>query len=95
MNTFWLVLGFTAQALFSARFIVQWIASEKAKASIIPVLFWYLSIVGGGLLLAYAIHIKDPVFIIGQAFGFMIYGRNLYFIRKTNKQLPKETDVQG
>ena len=93
MNTFWLVLGFTAQALFSARFIVQWIASEKAKASIIPVLFWYLSIVGGGLLLAYAIHIKDPVFIIGQAFGFMIYGRNLYFIRKSHKQLPKETDV--
>ena len=95
MNTFWLVLGFTAQALFSARFIVVWLASEKAKASIIPVLFWYLSIVGGGLLLAYAIHIKDPVFIIGQAFGFLIYGRNLYFIRKTNKQLPKETDVQG
>jgi lipid-A-disaccharide synthase-like uncharacterized protein len=95
MNTFWLILGFTAQALFSARFIVQWIASEKAKESIVPVLFWYLSIVGGGLLLAYAIHIKDPVFIIGQAFGFMIYGRNLYFIRKTNKQLPKETDVQG
>ena len=93
MNTFWLVLGFTAQALFSARFIVQWIASEKAKASIIPVLFWYLSIVGGGLLLAYAIHIKDPVFIIGQAFGFLIYGRNLYFIRKSHKQLPKETDV--
>jgi len=93
MNTFWLILGFTAQALFSARFIVQWIASEKAKESIVPVLFWYLSIVGGGLLLAYAIHIKDPVFIIGQAFGFMIYGRNLYFIRKSHKQLPKETDV--
>jgi len=88
MNTFWLILGFTAQALFSARFIVQWIASEKAKESIIPSLFWYLSITGGGLLLIYAIHIKDPVFIIGQAFGFLIYGRNIYFVlRKKGKKI--------
>jgi lipid-A-disaccharide synthase-like uncharacterized protein len=85
MTTFWLILGFTAQALFSARFVIQWIASEKAKASIIPVLFWYLSIAGGGLLLIYAIHIKDPVFIIGQAFGFLIYARNIYFVRKKTK----------
>ncbi|HCE46632.1 MAG TPA: lipid A biosynthesis protein [Lentisphaeria bacterium] len=85
MNTFWLILGFTAQALFSARFIVQWIASEKAKESIIPSLFWYLSITGGGLLLIYAIHIKDPVFIIGQAFGFLIYGRNIYFVIKKKR----------
>jgi lipid-A-disaccharide synthase-like uncharacterized protein len=87
MKTFWLILGFSAQALFSARFIVQWIASEKARESIVPALFWYLSMAGGGLLLIYAIHIKDPVFIIGQAFGFMIYGRNIYFlIRKKNKK---------
>ena len=85
MTTFWLILGFTAQALFSARFVIQWIASEKAKSSIIPVLFWYLSIAGGGLLLIYAIHIKDPVFIIGQAFGFLIYARNIYFVRKKAK----------
>ena len=85
MTTFWLILGFAAQALFSARFVIQWIASEKAKASIIPVLFWYLSIAGGGLLLIYAIHIKDPVFIIGQAFGFLIYARNIYFVRKKSK----------
>lgn len=82
MNTFWLALGFTAQALFSARFIVQWIASEKAGKSIVPNLFWYFSLVGSSLLLIYSIYRKDPVFIIGQASGLFIYTRNLYFIRR-------------
>ncbi|MBN1332829.1 MAG: lipid-A-disaccharide synthase N-terminal domain-containing protein [Synergistales bacterium] len=76
----WLVLGFAAQALFGARFFVQWIASEKAGKSVIPVSFWFLSISGGVLLLVYALWRKDPVFIVGQATGVMIYGRNLYFI---------------
>jgi lipid-A-disaccharide synthase-like uncharacterized protein len=73
--------------MFSMRFIVQWIASEKARASIVPETFWYFSIAGGLLLLAYAIYRTDPVFIIGQATGLVIYARNIYFIWK-NKRAP-------
>jgi lipid-A-disaccharide synthase-like uncharacterized protein len=79
-NTIWLGVGFVAQAMFSMRFIVQWIHSERQRRSVVPVAFWYFSIVGGALLLAYAIYRKDPVFILGQAAGLLIYGRNLYFI---------------
>ncbi|MFQ5928446.1 MAG: lipid-A-disaccharide synthase N-terminal domain-containing protein [Candidatus Methylomirabilales bacterium] len=85
MSTFWLGLGFSAQALFSARFLVQWIASEKAGKSVVPILFWYLSIVGSGLLLMYAIHRQDPVFILGQSAGLFIYSRNLYLIHRGKK----------
>jgi lipid-A-disaccharide synthase-like uncharacterized protein len=85
MNTFWLVLGFFAQLLFSARFLVQWIASEKAGKSVVPVLFWYFSISGAVLLLAYAIYRKDPVFILGQSTGIFIYTRNLYLISKEKR----------
>ncbi len=85
MNRFWLILGFAAQGLFSARFIVQWIASEKQKKSIVPVYFWYISLVGGILLLAYAIFRKDPVFILGQAAGIVVYLRNLMLIDKEKK----------
>ena len=77
MNTFWLVLGFVAQGLFSARFMVQWIASERAGKSVMPVIFWYLSISGSVLLLAYAIYRQDPVFILGQSAGLIVYFRNL------------------
>jgi lipid-A-disaccharide synthase-like uncharacterized protein len=84
-NTFWLVLGFCAQAMFSARFLVQWIASEKAGKSVVPELFWYFSIGGAAMLLAYAIYRKDPVFILGQSMGFLIYGRNLYLIYREKK----------
>lgn len=76
----WLAVGFAAQALFSARFIVQWVYSEKHRRSVIPVAFWYLSLGGGGLLFGYAIHIGDPVFIVGQGTGLFIYLRNLYLI---------------
>ncbi|MFO7962698.1 MAG: lipid-A-disaccharide synthase N-terminal domain-containing protein [Desulfobacterales bacterium] len=85
-NTFWLVIGFSAQALFSARFLIQWIASEKAGKSVVPELFWYFSLGGAALLLAYAIYRKDPVFILGQSTGFLIYGRNLYFIYKEKRK---------
>ena len=85
MNKIWLGLGFFAQLLFSARFLVQWLASERAGKSIMPLLFWYLSIAGSGLLLAYAIHRKDPVFILGQSMGIFIYSRNLYLIRREKK----------
>ncbi|MBW1848032.1 MAG: lipid-A-disaccharide synthase N-terminal domain-containing protein [Deltaproteobacteria bacterium] len=87
MNTFWLVLGFCAQAMFAARFWVQWIASEKAGKSIVPLLFWYLSILGSLLLLVYSIYRKDPVFILGQATGIFIYTRNLYLIKREKEAL--------
>lgn len=76
----WVVLGFVAQGLFTARFLVQWIASERARASVIPVSFWFFSVGGGALLLVYALYRKDPVFIAGQALGLFVYLRNLYFI---------------
>lgn len=80
MNKYWLALGFTAQLLFSARFLVQWIASERAGRSVVPLAFWYLSIAGGGLLFIYAVWRKDPVFILGQATGVFIYSKNPYLI---------------
>jgi lipid-A-disaccharide synthase-like uncharacterized protein len=76
----WVVLGFVAQAFFTMRFVVQWIASERARASVIPVAFWFFSIGGGALLLVYALYRRDPVFIAGQALGLVVYLRNLYFI---------------
>ncbi|MBF96053.1 MAG: hypothetical protein CFH34_00222 [Alphaproteobacteria bacterium MarineAlpha9_Bin4] len=81
----WLIVGFLGQLFFSARFIVQWIYSEINKKSIIPLAFWFFSILGGITLLAYAIHRKDPVFILGQSAGLLIYARNLYFINKQTK----------
>jgi lipid-A-disaccharide synthase-like uncharacterized protein len=83
----WLVLGFAGQALFSARFLVQWVYSERHKQSIIPVAFWYFSLAGGATLFTYALHIGDPVFILGQSVGVLIYSRNLYFIHKERRQL--------
>lgn len=75
------IVGFAGQAVFTSRFIVQWIASERARKSIIPVAFWYLSVLGSMILLSYAFYIKDPVFILGQLFGFVVYIRNLYLIK--------------
>jgi len=88
MNIFWIGLGMFAQLLFSARFIVQWIASEKAGKSVVPVAFWFLSIGGSALLLVYAIYRKDPVFILGQATGSLIYTRNLYLIWREKRPGP-------
>ena len=76
----WLAIGFAAQLLFSMRFIIQWLASEKAKASIVPETFWYFSFFGGLMLFSYAIHRMDPVFILGQGMGLFIYARNIWFI---------------
>lgn len=76
----WITIGLIAQFMFSMRFIVQWIASERVRASIVPETFWYFSCFGGVFLLAYAIYRVDPVFIVGQAVGLVIYARNLYFI---------------
>jgi lipid-A-disaccharide synthase-like uncharacterized protein len=82
----WVVLGFVAQAMFTMRFVVQWIASERARASVIPVAFWFFSVGGGVLLLIYALYRRDPVFIAGQGLGLLVYIRNLYFIILTGKQ---------
>lgn len=76
----WLTLGMVAQLMFTLRFVVQWIASERARRSVMPETFWYFSFVGGVMLLIYAIYRMDPVFILGQASGLFIYGRNIYFI---------------
>ena len=75
-----LIIGFVGQGLFASRFIVQWIYSEKKGESVIPIIFWYLSIVGGICLLIYAIFRKDPVIILGQSFGILVYTRNLILI---------------
>ena len=84
----WVVLGFVAQALFSMRFLVQWIASERAGRSVIPTAFWVFSIGGGVLLFAYSLYRKDPVFIAGQGLGLFIYLRNLYFVLREGPQTP-------
>jgi lipid-A-disaccharide synthase-like uncharacterized protein len=81
LSSSWLVVGLVGQAAFGGRFLLQWIASERAKESVVPVAFWILSIVGSVVLLAYAIHRKDPVFILGQSCGLLIYSRNLMLIR--------------
>lgn len=75
---FWLAIGFGGQALFMMRFVIQWWASEKAKCVVVPVAFWYCSILGALVLTIYAIYRQDPVFIFGQALGLVIYFRNLY-----------------
>jgi lipid-A-disaccharide synthase-like uncharacterized protein len=85
----WVLLGFVAQAAFTMRFLVQWIASEKAGRSVVPVLFWIFSVVGGTLLFIYAIQRQDPVFIAGQGLGLLIYFRNLWLIANERKAMSK------
>ncbi len=85
----WILIGFAGQALFSARFVVQWWASERARRSVVPRAFWILSLLGSLVLLSYAIHRQDPVFIVGQSMGFLIYLRNLQLLR----QVPAEADT--
>lgn len=83
----WLAIGFLGQALFASRFLIQWFKSEMEGRSIIPVAFWYCSLGGGVVLLAYAIHKLDPVFIIGQGSGLVVYFRNLYLISRERTAL--------
>ena len=79
-STFWIVLGLFGQLLFSARFLIQWYASERARRSVVPDAFWYFSIAGGLVLFIYACIRRDPVFIIGQGSGLLIYARNLHLL---------------
>ena len=82
LDLLWLAIGFGGQLLFASRFIVQWLVSERQRRSVIPTAFWYLSISGGAVLLIYAIHQRDPVFIAGQATGVFIYARNLMLLHR-------------
>jgi lipid-A-disaccharide synthase-like uncharacterized protein len=84
----WVIPGFIAQGLFTMRFLVQWIASERAGRSVIPLAFWIFSIGGGLMLLVYALYRRDPVFIAGQAFGVLVYLRNLQFVLRERKAAP-------
>ena len=76
----WVLFGLSAQGMFMLRFVIQWIASERRRRSYVPVAFWYFSLLGGVMLLSYAIKKRDPVFILGQASGLFIYFRNLQFL---------------
>ncbi len=82
----WIMIGFLGQLFFFSRFLVQWIASERMKRSVVPTSFWYFSLVGGFILFVYAIHRRDPVFITGQFFGLFIYFRNLWLIHKAGNK---------
>ena len=86
--TFWIIFGLTGQAMFFLRFLIQWIVSERRKESVIPIPFWFLSIAGSIFLLIYAIKRKDPVFIIGQSTGTLIYLRNIMLIYRKGRIVP-------
>ncbi len=88
--TYWLIVGFMGQIAFGARFVIQWLVSEKKGESTIPIAFWYCSIAGSVILLTYAIHREDPVFILGQSLGSIIYIRNLILIDRKRKSLAEE-----
>jgi lipid-A-disaccharide synthase-like uncharacterized protein len=90
----WLLVGFVGQGLFASRFIIQWFKSEMVGRSVIPVAFWYCSIGGGVVLLAYAVYKRDPVFITGQAMGLVVYARNLYLIAR-EKRTPPALETQA
>jgi lipid-A-disaccharide synthase-like uncharacterized protein len=85
--TFWLIIGFVGQGLFTARFLVQWLASEQKRESVVPLAFWWLSLAGGTTVLAYAFFRRDPVIITGQMLGLVVYARNLMLCRNTRAKL--------
>ena len=89
VEKWWLVVGFGAQGLFTARFLAQWIASERKRDSVVPVAFWWLSLAGGGMLLCYAVYRRDPVIILGQAMGLVVYTRNLMLVEKKKRSVAK------
>ena len=82
----WLSVGLGALAMFSMRFVIQWLASEKARRSVVPETFWYFSFAGGFMLFIYAIYRMDPVFILGQGSGLLIYARNIHFILMARRE---------
>ena len=95
IDPLWIAIGFLGQALFSARFLVQWISSERRKRSVVPLAFWYFSLAGGATLLAYAVHRRDPVFTVGQLTGLFIYARNLQLIYRSRREERERGDAAG
>ncbi|HEV2721057.1 MAG TPA: lipid-A-disaccharide synthase N-terminal domain-containing protein [Thermoanaerobaculia bacterium] len=91
IDQLWLILGLAGQAVFGGRFIVQWISSERRRESHVPIIFWWMSLLGGAITLAYAIHKKDPVFIIGQGSGLVVYIRNLMLIYRAQRRTAAAT----
>jgi lipid-A-disaccharide synthase-like uncharacterized protein len=87
LDTAWLIVGLIGQLMFTARFVVQWIASERAGRSTVPVAFWYFSILGGLIVLMYGIHKVEPIIIVGQLPGVVIYSRNLWLIHREKYEL--------
>lgn len=94
-TTVWIAIGFLGQGMFFMRFFVQWVASEKEGRSVIPQSFWYFSIAGSLILLAYAIWRQDPVIMVGQTTGFIIYFRNLYLISRARKEDEAASDTSN
>ena len=92
LEAIWIATGFLGQGLFFGRWIIQWLASERSATSKVPVAFWYLSLIGGLITLAYAIYRKDPVFIAGQSVGAVVYVRNLMLIYRPNRADPVKGD---
>ena len=88
LETIWLAIGFLGQGLFFGRWVIQWIASERKAESQVPISFWYMSLIGGLITLAYAIYREDPVFIAGQSIGSIVYIRNLMLISRASQANP-------
>ena len=86
IDTAWLIIGFVGQTAFALRFFVQWLHSERHGRSLIPIAFWYFSLAGGVILFSYALHRRDPVFILGQCTGVFIYSRNLHLVYRERRQ---------
>lgn len=94
MERFWIIFGFVGQFMFTMRFVVQWIASERAKKSVMPNTFWFFSILGSTILFIYAVYRRDPVFMLGQSFGMIVYFRNIILIAR-HKKLSAERKEAG
>jgi lipid-A-disaccharide synthase-like uncharacterized protein len=92
--TAWVAVGLVGQFCYFMRFFVQWLATERRRQSVVPVSFWYFSIAGSLILLAYSMYRQDPVFILGQAFGVVVYLRNLYFIGKRRRDAVTTAGIQ-
>lgn len=86
-TSIWIAIGLLGQLLFTSRFLIQWIASERRRESVIPLAFWWFSLLGGVTLLSYAIWRRDPVFVVGQAAGIVVYTRNLVLIARRRRHL--------
>jgi lipid-A-disaccharide synthase-like uncharacterized protein len=93
VDKFWIIFGFVGQFMFTMRFVVQWIASERAKRSVIPNTFWFFSILGSTILFTYAVYRRDPVFMLGQSFGMIVYFRNIVLIARHKKLSAEAKEV--